>query len=441
MGKAEKVGKPVERERKGMWGSVAIGVLVGLLVLLLGTFLAVLFSGYAEILIVQLLRVEQSETEGSQKYQALKFLGIGMGGMLLALQALIANKRAKAMENTATAQLEANQATGRGQRQERMKNAIEHLGNDRDSVRLGGAYELFHLAEDTKDSGQRQTVLDILCAHIRWTTREPKYRDKHQSKPSEEIQSLLTLLFVQRRKVFTGLDINLEGSLLNGSNLSQARLEKAALARAELHGANLEGARLSGADLFGARLSGAHLSGAQLHGANLRGARLPEADFGDAQLHGANLTGAQLHGAYLWGAELHGAYLEGAQLHGAYLTDVQLPGGTLTGAQLHGASSDLKGLPESFEASINERIDEESNLSRTIFAGGLTQEDVDSIGKDLSEGGEILLRKRLEAHIGKPASYGLPEDSGAITGAYTKEEAAQWIAEYKTAMSAVSGSG
>ena len=330
MGKAEKVGKPVERERKGMWGSVAIGVLVGLLVLLLGTFLAVLFSGYAEILIVQLLRVEQSETEGSQKYQALKFLGIGMGGMLLALQALIANKRAKAMENTATAQLEANQATGRGQRQERMKNAIEHLGNDRDSVRLGGAYELFHLAEDTKDSGQRQTVLDILCAHIRWTTREPKYRDKHQSKPSEEIQSLLTLLFVQRRKVFTGLDINLEGSLLNGSNLSQARLEKAALARAELHGANLEGARLSGADLFGARLSGAHLSGAQLHGANLRGARLPEADFGDAQLHGANLTGAQLHGAYLWGAELHGAYLEGAQLHGAYLTDVQLPGGTLS---------------------------------------------------------------------------------------------------------------
>ena len=65
----------------------------GCLVLLLGTFLAVMNSGYADILIVQLLRLEQSETEGSQKYQALKFLGIGMGGMLLALQALIANKR------------------------------------------------------------------------------------------------------------------------------------------------------------------------------------------------------------------------------------------------------------------------------------------------------------------------------------------------------------
>ena len=29
---------------------------------------------------------------------------------------------------------------------------------------------------------------------------------------------------------------------------------------------------------------------------------------------------------------------------------------------MHGASSDLKGLPESFEASINERINQESNL-------------------------------------------------------------------------------
>ena len=39
-----------------------------------------------------------------------------------------------------------------------------------DSVRLGGAYELFHLAQDTEEL--RQTVLDILYAHIRRTTGE-----------------------------------------------------------------------------------------------------------------------------------------------------------------------------------------------------------------------------------------------------------------------------
>ena len=40
----------------------------------------------------------------SKKYEVLKFLGIGMGGILLALQALASHKRAKAMEDAATAQ-------------------------------------------------------------------------------------------------------------------------------------------------------------------------------------------------------------------------------------------------------------------------------------------------------------------------------------------------
>ena len=105
-----------------------------------------------------------------------------MGGVLVALQALMSYKRAKAMEQTAEAQADAAKAqadavskTEQGQRQDRLKNAIEHLGHESDSVRLGGAYELFHLAEDTEDL--RQTVLDILCAHIRRTTGESKYSE------------------------------------------------------------------------------------------------------------------------------------------------------------------------------------------------------------------------------------------------------------------------
>ena len=147
---------------------------------------------------------------------------------------------ARAQADTAKAQgpghgraAKANKNTEQGQRQERLKNAIEHLGHSSDSVRLGGAYELFHLAED-EDTAEgkkdlRQTVLDILCAHIRRTTREPEYGKDYKRNPSEEIQSLLTLLFVQEHKVFTGLKINLQGSWLNGSNLYKARLGKANL--------------------------------------------------------------------------------------------------------------------------------------------------------------------------------------------------------------------
>ena len=168
----------------------------------------------------------------SKKNETLTFLGIGMGGILLALQAVIANTRAQAMVDAANAQVEANRNTERGQRQERLKNAIEHLGHASDSVRLGGAYELFHLAKDTKDL--RQTVMDILCAHIRRTTGEAEYREKHPSKPSEEVQSLLTLLFVQEYKVFKGCHINLQGSWLNGADLREAHLEHAVMVGAYL---------------------------------------------------------------------------------------------------------------------------------------------------------------------------------------------------------------
>ena len=99
-------------------------------------------------------------------------------------------KRARAMEDAANAQADAARAQAgataeqakanlnaeMGLRQERLKNAIEHLGHSSDSVRLGGAYELFHLAEDTESL--RQSVLDVLCAHIRRTTVEIEYIKK-----------------------------------------------------------------------------------------------------------------------------------------------------------------------------------------------------------------------------------------------------------------------
>ena len=203
-----------------------LAFLCSLLVVLFSTFVTVMFCGTVEAWVGR--RLGLSEIWGlSKKNEILTFLGIGMGGILLALQAVIANRRAKAMEESAQAQADAaraqakatkeqakaNQNTEQGQRQERLKNAIEHLGHVSDSVRLGGAYELFHLAQDTEDL--RQTVLDILCAHIRRTTGKDKYQQKHPSKSSEEVQSLLTLLFVQEYKVFKGCHVNLQGSWLN----------------------------------------------------------------------------------------------------------------------------------------------------------------------------------------------------------------------------------
>lgn len=420
-------------------------VLVGLsgivLVVLLSAFVLVMFCESAEKYLVQILGA-------SEKNETLKFLGIGMGGILLALQALIANRRAKAMEDTAKAQVEANQKTEQGQRQERLKNAIEHLGHESDSVRLGGAYELFHLAEETKE--WCQTILDILCAHIRRTTSEAEYRKEHQSKPSEEVQSLLTLLFVQEHEIFQGCNINLQESRLNGADLSGARLERAVLYGVRLQEAHLESARLQGARLRNADLEGAHLDGVHLEGAYLDGANLQRAYLHEADLRGACLTMARLQSALIGDAKLQGTELTRAGLQGAILSNSSLQGAYLWGAELQAtnlAGTKLQGTAEAgrprfdtFAQCIRWSIGKETALPVVIFEGGLSREDVRSITEGWPERDADEFLVRLRPHIRRTVSNELPECSRAITGHYTAEEAEKWIAEYNEAMSEVPGS-
>ena len=429
-------------------------ILIALLVVLLAVFVVVGVSDPAWV--YRFFGVGK----GTEKLRILEFVGVGMGGILLtAIGATIANRRAKATEKTANAQAKAqaqaaaaNRGAEDGRRQERLKNAIEHLGHESDSVRLGGAYELFQLARDTEDL--RQTVMDILCAHIRRTTSEDEYREKHKSAPSTEIQSLLTLLFVQEHEIFKGRRIDLQGSWLNGADLIQARLQGAVLDGAYLQGMRLFKAHLQGAWLRRAQLQGtylfdtqfqeallceAQLQGAQLYGAHLQGAYLWDAHLQGAELSNAHLQGAELSNAQLQGTNLCSAHLQGtklflAQLQGAGLLRAQLQGASLFAAQLQGAASN-SASKLSFEVRIHEGTNRESNLSQATFAGGLRREDVDSLVQGLSSRQAEALRQDLEPHIDKPASHEPPED--AIVGSYTAEEAEQWIAEYEEAMRGV----
>ena len=349
----------------------------------------------------------------SEKYDVLKVIGYCVAGIVSIWLAWAASKRANAIDATAKEQAKATENTEEGQRQERLKNAIEHLGHKSDSVRMGGAYELFHLAKDTEDEDLRQTVMDILCAHIRQTTRGNAYQAEHKTKPSEEIQSLLTLLFVQKhdQDVFENCSINLQGSYLNGATLSLARLKNANLMNVWLQDANLIQAQLQEASLNEAHLRGSDLS--------------------SAELQVSNLTSAHLQGAKLWWARLQGTDLMNAQLQGASLVFAQLQGASLVFTQLQGIS---RSVPKRFENRIRSRIDEPSDLTGIIFTGGLHEEDLDTLCESLSDHRAQELRKKLTPHVGQPVSYELPEDSSAVISTYTREEAEQWIAEYNKAM-------
>ena len=416
-----------------------VGILSALLVLLLAVFLAVMWGEGIEKYVAALLGLPR-------KSDLLKFVGIAMGGILVALQALASHRRAKAMEESATAQAEAtreqakaNLNTERGQRQERLKNAIEHLGHASDSVRLGGAYELFHLAQDNEEL--RQTVLDVLCAHLRRTTGERTYREHHASEPSEEVRSLLNLLFVQEHGVFKDLRIDLQGSWLNGADLAQARLQKAFLLGVHLQGAELLWAHLQEASLAHACLHKARLLGTCLQKANLFEADLQEADLSsvhlqDARLQKANLQDADLHGANLEGAACSGANLQGANLRGTQLQKAsfiaaRLPGVDLGGMRLRRMDfygADLRGAilqgAHLQEAKLEKACLQEADLSGACLPDADLRE-ADLRGADLAGAclqGAKLHRARLQgAGLGAACLQGAGLTGACLQGAELRD--------------------
>ena len=381
--------------------------------------------------------------------QILEYAGIAMGGVLVAIGTVIANRRAKAMEDAANAQADAVLKSERGQRQDRLKNGIEHLGNESTSVRLGGAYELFHLAEDDEDL--RQTVLDILCSHLRHITGRPKYREKFKHQPSVEIQSCLKIVALQGRDVFKEHSINLQGCWLNGVDLERlclrnahmsgvhlrwAKLPECVLEGTDLSFAHLQCASLVKADLRNANLLFAHLEGAHitatmqgavLHGASMCGASLAQsylqcADLSDAKLQGANMESTHLEAAKLRNAKLQAAFLAGVRMHEA----------DLKGCCLQGCTSHDEQPVTRFDEHVRVRIGETSNLSAVTFAGGLTLPEIDLISEGLSVEDAKKLKAKLKGHVGSAMCRELPEDSGAHMGAYSEEEAEQWIADYRS---------
>ena len=321
--------------------------------------------------------------------------------------------------------------------------AVEHLGSDSESVRLGGIYALYGLADKPR---YKKDVHEILCAHIRSKTKKGDYQKEHKNKPSTEIQALLGLLSGKSKsQVFDTKDeplkVNLHGAYLRGADLQDTQLQGATLDNAQLQGidlrkaqlqsANLRNTQLQHADLQEAQLQGVKLQNTQLQHADLRRAQLQRANFQNTQLQHADLREAQLQSANLRNAQLQGADLQVAQLQGAYLRNAQLQGADLAGAQLQGADlwdaqlqgtnlilaqlqgADLQGAQlqgaylrnaqlqgtystdtsyllyvkaysaPPFAERIKEGAGKETNLDTVVFAGGMSVEDLKEIERNM----------------------------------------------------------
>ena len=205
--------------------------------------------------------------------------------------------------------------TGReGQITERFSRAIDHLGSDKEDVRLGGIYTLERIAKDSP--GDRRTVQAVLGSYVRthapWlvgSSEGPQHPtpmvDQQLPWLQRRLPDVHTAMVVlgRRPRYRDELQLNLARVDLRGAFLYDARLSNTMFRHSNLARAQMTGAQLDGADLEHVDLRQANLQLARLTGANLRRAYLQDADLQGADLRGANLRGASLNGAQLKNAQ------------------------------------------------------------------------------------------------------------------------------------------
>ena len=216
----------------------------------------------------------------------------------------------------------------------------------------------------------------------------------------------------------TLVNINFSNADLQGANLRVAELQGAYLYEAQLQGADLLFAKLQGADLGLAKLQGVNLGLAQLQGADLRAAQLQGANLRAAQLQGADLRGAGLQGADLDWAELQGADLRGTQLQGAYVSKIPDP---LIFANPINQQTGVE--------RINQQTDKETDIqSLEKQYKPLKAEQKEKIIAELTKMESYWIENAIKRIKNAGDALDL---SKAKTGSYNKQQAQQWIEQYK----------
>ncbi len=342
-------------------------------------------------------------TSENPKLEVLKLVGWGISGLIAIFGVVGIFKRAEALDKQNTnnkdahdEQIEAlnkqHKMIEKGHVHERFKTAIEHLDNERVLVRIAAFNEFYDVAEIEPDL--RKTILNILCTHLRLTTKHKDYKPKEISldgesieiRPTEEVQDLLNVLFKPDNKdnfIFADMtadleDANLRGAnlryailkyaILSGANLQEADLDEANLQAAAMFDINLKKASLQGtymqeaplfnADLQYAKISRAHLEKAILQEADLQRANLREAYLQHANLQDANLQYANLQKADLQHANLQYTDLQHANLQYANLQDANLQGATLFNARINEETT----MPPDWEKDVKINKDGETGV-------------------------------------------------------------------------------
>ncbi len=180
---------------------------------------------------------------------------------------------------------------------ERFSKAVEQLGNESITVRLGGIYSLERIAEESSEK-YHWTIMEVLTAFVREKSNDDREPDVEIP---QDIQAALTVIGWRNAKN----NVKNEKLYLHNTNLSGAELRNANLSNiyfkeTKFNEANLYQAKFNDALLYSAEFKFANLHKADFTDANLKGA-----DLSDAIFTGANLTNANIENAKFLNSEIY----------------------------------------------------------------------------------------------------------------------------------------
>lgn len=117
--------------------------------------------------------------------------------------------------------------------------AVEQLGSDKASVRLGGLYALERLAQDNEH--QRQTIANVLCAYLRMPYQLPTDDPTDEQLQEREVRLTAQRLLVTHTQLdspgfWSDIDLDLTGATLIDFTMTKCALRSVSFTKAKFCG-------------------------------------------------------------------------------------------------------------------------------------------------------------------------------------------------------------
>lgn len=371
----------------------------------------------------------------NNKGELFKILLSIIGAIAVMFGLYVAYRRAKAMERGVEKQGESIQnqneqlkLSRKSQIDERFKNAIEHLGSEKEPVILGGIAELHQIAIENKDD-YAEVVFNILCSYIRTTANV--YDKKADDINHTAIQTIVNYLFKKSsdKNLYCDFEANLGHTNLLGIDLNGCNLKKAKLSFCYLPSisdSNLQFSELSKSIFVVSKIIESNLLGSNLHGTIFQHCEIRNTSFDKINFAKSVFLGCEIEDSNFDNNTFSNVNFSASYIKNISLKNCSILSGTFYCAHLD--KLDFSGL-ELFGGCDFRAV----SFNKVQFANVITSSNFRGVDESINKHPQ-LYEERLKERVGKEGQiniYNLEYGKNSL-GILTDKDYEEIINEIKT---------